>query len=569
MNSSAQRSSREERGYHKYQAENSHRQPHRKKHDTSKSTSLLSGQGSALLASLLQCRPMPTDKFPNLASEFNDLVTGGSVDSWEEESDRYSSAEDSNDDESLSSEDEDDRYGVPSRGRSFEEKRGTNSHGRGGRRGRDRYRSPSPRSSRRGKDKHSSHDSPPKSSARQKKLYDDDETADRTRKRGNRKSDKKKTNNKYSSGRYGRGRHASESEYSQGVVSFIKEEEDEDDYSQDEQENDIDRYNKKCRDLVNNGGKESKFVPGLTSRMPRRDLASNDRKQTGLSTKSPSHRHEIPQGKTESISFSPSSSSETSFTLNTNFKYGGATLTRTAFEVMSRGMDESDDSASSSDEESEFSLNTMLTRQQKQQLQQRAAKKKTSPVHDTFQQYKRPDEKGTVEVRVPPGDVGVKLENSTSGPVVSEVSAHSVAPQLSVGDVIVALDGVNVDRFPGRAVMELLEARRTQPVRTIKYQPGSSALAFHAKIQAQKAKEQANDILDVIAHSKSEKSHEGNEKNYDDNYNKIDDALTALQIQTNMNRHQHMKKKGLQVNTEGPRDDVSLFSTIPPGMHQF
>lgn len=564
MNSSTKRSSREERGYHKYQAENSHRQPQRKKHDTSKSA-------SALLASLLQCRPLPTDKFPELASEFNDLVAGGSADSWEEESDLYSSAEDDNDDGSWYSEDEGGRYGVPSRGRSFEEKRGTNSRGRGGRR--DRYRSPPPRSSRRGREKRSSRDSPPKSSARQKNKYDDDETADRTRKRGNRKSDRK-TKNKSTSGRHCRGRHASESEYSESVVSFIKEEEDEDDYTQDNQENDNDRYNNESRAVNNNGRKESKFVPGLTSRMPRLDLNGDDKKQTGLSIKPPSHRHEIPQGSTESVSFSPSSSSETSFTLNTNFQHGSATHTRKAFNTMQRDIDDSDDSASSSDKESEFSLNTMLTRQLNQQQQEKAAKKKPSPVHDTFQQYTRPDEKGTVEIRVPQGDVKIKLENSMSGPVVSEVSAHSVAPQLRVGDIIVALDGVNVDRFPGRAVMELLEARRTQPIRIVKYQPGSSALGFHAKIQAQKAKEQTNDILEGNPHSKSEKSHEKNEKNYDDNYNKIDDALPSLEIQANTNRRQndsnkHMKKKDLQVNTEGPNDDFSLFSTVPSGMYQF
>ena len=48
------------------------------------------------------------------------------------------------------------------------------------------------------------------------------------------------------------------------------------------------------------------------------------------------------------------------------------------------------------------------------------------------------------QINVPPGDMGLKLRSTDQGLVITRKAYNSVCPELSVGDIIVALDGVDV-----------------------------------------------------------------------------------------------------------------------------
>ena len=49
-----------------------------------------------------------------------------------------------------------------------------------------------------------------------------------------------------------------------------------------------------------------------------------------------------------------------------------------------------------------------------------------------------------METKVPPGSMGVKLRSTRNGLLIEKIEEDSVAADLKVGDVIVALDGVDV-----------------------------------------------------------------------------------------------------------------------------
>ena len=426
---------------------------------------ILLPEGS-LLASILQCRPIPSTS--GIAKEFNDImeqVTSGY--SSEEASSCYDDDEYSSDDSGSSGRSLD--LDIVSRGRSVRSRRGTNSNRRrsdGDRRGRHRRRSPPPssryqRSNRYGKkidrpvsksrpssakvakEKTSSTKptksapiAPPKPTMKpektvQKTVHVDDETAEKTRKRGNRRSDKKV-------------QPAENVLRSTRIPSFIKEEEEEDLKS--DEENRITVEPRRVDEEVNRDPFSSHKTSGLANR--------NHPAKYGLQ----GFDQTILQGATKSTSpSSASSGSATSFTLNTNFHHANAAGRKTS-------CDDSDDegilssssscTSSSSTPETEFSLNTMLP-------------PRRSPVESS--------DDDVIELCIPQGDINIELENSSQGPMISEISAKTVAPALRVGDVIVALDGTSIDRFPCKAVLKILHARRTQPVRILKIKQGTSS----------------------------------------------------------------------------------------------
>ena len=146
---------------------------------------------------------------------------------------------------------------------------------------------------------------------------------------------------------------------------------------------------------------------------------------------------------------------------------------------------------------------------------------------------------GLVDLCIPQGDLNMELENSSHGPIISGISAKTVAPALRVGDVIVALDGTSIDRFPCKAVLKILHARRTQPVRILKIKQSTSSttMGFHAILR---------DIEKThISHTASRNS------------KSIRSAAKGLKIET-----------GALSPTFTDTDEVSLFTSVPEGMAQ-
>ena len=208
--------------------------------------------------------------------------------------------------------------------------------------------------------------------------------------------------------------------------------------------------------------------------------------------------------KSTSQSLSPSSSSDISFNQGADFGFvtekNDLNLHPTSGNCPRGGDIGHFHDAGSDSDASDMSLNTLLTRQLQLSSQQianlrtnpgldhthygldqhgqyntydqhlEAATLSPRPMRDNFKTYVPPDHLNIVQIEVPPGDIGINLQSTPEGPVVTEVSPYSVASQLCVGDKIIALDGVCVDRFPGRAVMEILQARG-RSVRIIKYVP--------------------------------------------------------------------------------------------------
>ena len=107
------------------------------------------------------------------------------------------------------------------------------------------------------------------------------------------------------------------------------------------------------------------------------------------------------------------------------------------------------------------------------------------------------------QINVPPGDMGLKLRSTEQGLVITRKTYNSVCPELSVGDIIVALDGVDVSieklnnvnflsiktklfslmkivsfflqqvsSFPPKTVKKLLDARQSKKNRAIIFKPG-------------------------------------------------------------------------------------------------
>lgn len=526
-------STREQRGFvksrHSQQRQNQRRQSGGKSRNLSGADSDIVLPEGSLLASVLQCRPIPSTS--GIAKGFNDImeqVTSGY--SSEEASSCYDDGEYSSDDSGSSGRSLD--LDIVSRGRSVRSRRGTNSNRHrsdGDRRGRHRRRSPPPnsryqRSNRYGKkidrpvsksssssakvakEKASSTKStklapvaPPKPTMKPKKtvqktVHVDDETAEKTRKRGNRRSDKKalRAENVLRSTR---------------IPSFTKEEEEEDLKS--DEENRITVEPRSVDEKVNWDPFSSHKTSGLANRNHPAKYRLQGFDQTIL------------QGATESTSpSSASSGSATSFTLNTNFHHANAAGRKTT-----RG--DSDDegilssssscSISSSMPETEFSLNTM-----------------PPPRHSAVE-----SSDDVVELCIPQGDLNIELENSSHGPMISEISAKTVAPALRVGDVIVALDGKSIDRFPCKAVLKILHARRTKPVRILKIKQSTSSttMGFHAILR---------DIEKThISHTASRNS------------KSIRSAAKGLKIET-----------GALSPTFTDTDEVSLFTSVPEGMAQ-
>lgn len=553
---------REERGFVK-SSHHSHRQKQRgKASGKSRSSSRIGADSDtvlsegSILASILQCRPIPSNS--GFVSQFNDIVEHVSSGySSDETSSSYDSEYSSDDDDGSScssgySSDSSLELEVVSRGRSARSKKGVNSNcHRSDRRSR---RSPPPSSQyRRSIQKSKKDDRSEEKSSSAKKAnpseradakkkqvpspakakpatqtktkpkkaaYADDETADKTHKRGNRSSDKK-------------------SQYVESALrdvripKYIKEEEEEDLKSDEENRN------------------YSPSQPKRAERYGREREPFSSQNASGLANHSIKHgqqsfdKRAISHGATKSTSLSSASSgsSATSFSLNTNFNFSNS-AGKNAHDH-GEGRDDSScssnsHSSSSSTSETEFSLNTMQPPHR-------------SPV-ETSDDF--------VDLCVPQGDLHIELENSTHGPIISGISAKTVAPALRVGDVVVALDGVSVERFPPSSVLELLNARRSQPVRILKVKQGSAAMGFHAILQARaqtKLKEDTKAALDDIEKMnicRDSGNMPGSKSNSfcNENGGGVQSARKELKIET--------------AASPTDADEVSLFTTVPPGMYQ-
>jgi len=68
--------------------------------------------------------------------------------------------------------------------------------------------------------------------------------------------------------------------------------------------------------------------------------------------------------------------------------------------------------------------------------------------------------KGYQEVSIPPGKAGLTLLNTSEGLVIQHIKSTSVANDLQVGDVIIALDGIDIARYPSDVVLQLLERKK-------------------------------------------------------------------------------------------------------------
>ena len=555
---------REQRGFVK-SGHHSHRQKQRGKANEKPRSSSRNGADSetvrsegSILASILQCRPIPSNS--RFASQFNDIV--------EHVSSGYSSDETSSSYDSEYSSDDDDgsscnsghssdsslelEVGLVSRGRSARSKRGVNSNRRcSDRRSR---RSPPPSSSYRRSIQRSKNVDRPveKSSSAQKAVpseradakkkipsptkakpathpttkpkkavYADDETEVKTHKIGNRKADKKAQ--------------SAESLRDVRIPSYIKEEEEEDLKSDEENRNHSPSHPQRAERL---GREREPFSSQIASGLANNNSIKHRQKSFD--------KHAISHGTTKSTSLSSASSgsSATSFSLNTNFNYSNAAGKNTRDNRESRddsSCSSNSYSSSSSTSETEFSLNTM------------------QPPHHS------PEDScdDFVDLCVPQGDLRIELENSAHGPIISSISAKTVAPALRVGDVILALDGVNVERFPSQSVLELLNARRNQPVRILKIKQGSAAMGFHAILQARaqtKLKEDTKAILDDM-----EKTHisRGSDNISGCNSNEFCKKENGGGVQP--------ARKELKIETAASptdTDEVSLFTTVPPGMYQ-
>lgn len=288
----------------------------------------------SILASILQCRPIPSNS--GFASQFNDIVERVSSGySSDETSSSYDSEYSSdNDDGSSYSSDSSLELEVVSRGRSTRSKRGVNSNRR--RSDRRSRRSPPPSSHYRrsiqkkskkhsrseGKSSSANRNNPSERADAKKKqvpspakakpatqtttkpkkvAHADDETADKTRKRGNRRSDKKS--------------HYAESALRDvRIPSHIKEEEEEDLKSDEENWNYSPSQPKRAERL---GREREPFSSQNAS-----DLANSFIKNGQHSF----DEHAISHGTTKSTSLSSASSesSATSFSLNTNFNHSNS-----------------------------------------------------------------------------------------------------------------------------------------------------------------------------------------------------------------------------------------------------
>jgi hypothetical protein len=64
------------------------------------------------------------------------------------------------------------------------------------------------------------------------------------------------------------------------------------------------------------------------------------------------------------------------------------------------------------------------------------------------------------EANIPPGNAGLTLLNTAEGLVIQHIKANSVANDFKMGDVIVALDGIDVSRYPSDVVLQILESKK-------------------------------------------------------------------------------------------------------------
>lgn len=64
------------------------------------------------------------------------------------------------------------------------------------------------------------------------------------------------------------------------------------------------------------------------------------------------------------------------------------------------------------------------------------------------------------EANIPPGNAGFTLLNTAEGLVIQHIKATSVANNFKMGDVIVALDGIDVSRYPSDVVLQILESKK-------------------------------------------------------------------------------------------------------------
>ena len=363
---------REQRGFVK-SSHHSHRQKQRGKASGKSRSSSRSGADSdtvlsegSILASILQCRPIPSNS--RLASQFNDIVEHVSSGySSDETSSSYDSEYSSdNDDGSSYSSDSSLELEVVSRGRSTRSKRGVNSNRR--RSDRRSRRSPPPSShyrrsiqkktkkysrsegksssanrnnqSERADAKKKQVPSPAKAkpatqtTTKPKKVaHADDETADKTRKRGNRRSDMKS--------------HYAESALRDvRIPSHIKEEEEEDLKSDEENWNYSPSQPKRAERL---GREREPFSSQNAS-----DLANSFIKNGQHSF----DEHAISHGTTKSTSLSSASSesSATSFSLNTNFNYSNSAGKKSRY----HGEGQDDSSCSSNSYSSSSSSHAIL-----------------------------------------------------------------------------------------------------------------------------------------------------------------------------------------------------------------
>ena len=71
------------------------------------------------------------------------------------------------------------------------------------------------------------------------------------------------------------------------------------------------------------------------------------------------------------------------------------------------------------------------------------------------------------EEKVPPGDVGLSLKSVPGGLQIHRMSRKSVCQTINVGDIIIALDGVDVTSFTPDVVTHLLNTRSDHPIRSI------------------------------------------------------------------------------------------------------
>ncbi|GFH51446.1 predicted protein [Chaetoceros tenuissimus] len=72
------------------------------------------------------------------------------------------------------------------------------------------------------------------------------------------------------------------------------------------------------------------------------------------------------------------------------------------------------------------------------------------------------DNTDLLETVIPPGELGMTIVKNSEGLTVVKLTDNAVAKDIRVGDVIVALDGVDITMFSSKVVMQLLQKRKFQ-----------------------------------------------------------------------------------------------------------